>query len=184
MYAIFNVVTTRADADSALVVDDREDWLSVTPSPRPHQWPVDIAQCGTAARDAIWNVDLAASGVARAATSLESGFNLGSWVGRRRTKYKKGDLSPDRIKALEEVPGWAWDPFEGDYQSGLERLRAYADREGHARVPQGYTDESGFKLGPWVVSRRTAYKKGDLSPERIKALEEVPGWAWVARSSA
>jgi hypothetical protein len=28
MYAIFNVVTTRADADSALVVDDREDWLS------------------------------------------------------------------------------------------------------------------------------------------------------------
>ncbi len=96
-------------------------------------------------------------------------------------EYKNGDLSPERIKALEEVPGWAWNPREEDYQNGLERLRAYADREGHARVSPRYTDESGFKLGTWVKSRRTAYKKGDLSPERIKALEEVPGWSWDPR---
>ena len=104
--------------------------------------------------------------------------------GYRHGEFMNGDLSPDRIKALEEVPGWAWDPFEEDYQNGLERLRAYADREGHARVPNTYKDETGFKLGTWVGSRRKEYKKGDLSPERIKALEEVPGWVWEISARA
>ena len=43
-------------------------------------------------------------------------------------------------------------------------------------------DETGFNLGKWVIHRRTEYRKGDLPPERIKALEELLGWVWVARS--
>ena len=108
----------------------------------------------------------------------ETDFKLANWVRGRRQEYKKGDLSPEHIQALEEVQGWEWDINEADFQHGLERLGVFVDREGHARVPQRYTDETGFKLGSWVNNLRTKYKD-DLSPDRIKALEEVPGWVWV-----
>ena len=107
---------------------------------------------------------------------------MGIWVGRQRNAYKNGDLPAERIKALEEVPGWIWDSHEAHNLTGLERLRAYADREGHAMVPLAYKDETGFWLGNWIRSQRITYKKGELLPERIKALEEVPGWVWEAQS--
>ena len=37
------------------------------------------------------------------------GFKLGNWVGRQRTAKKKGTLSLERIKHLEEA-GMIWDP--------------------------------------------------------------------------
>ena len=80
------------------------------------------------------------------------------------------------------MPGWDWDPVETDFQNGLMKLQIFVDREDHARVPNRYTDETGFKLGRWVGYRRSEYSNGDLSPERIKALEEVPGWDWDTHS--
>ena len=106
------------------------------------------------------------------------GFALGTWVGSRRKYYKKSELSPERIAALEAVPGWVWDPFEYDFQNGLERLKQFIAREGHARVPLRHKDAVGFALGQWVTNRRMEYKKGNLLPERIAALEAVPGWVW------
>ena len=37
-----------------------------------------------------------------------------------------------------------------------------------------------FNLGIWVSERRVAYKKGTLSAERIKLLEEA-GFVWRVR---
>ena len=41
----------------------------------------------------------------------ESGFLLGGWVGRQRSSYKRGQLSPGRIGRLEALKekGWVWD---------------------------------------------------------------------------
>ena len=110
----------------------------------------------------------------------ETGFKLGTWVGSRRKEYNRVVLSPDRIEALEDGPGWVWDPIEDKFQEGFKRLQAYVEREDHARVPMGYKDESGFNLGYWVARQRTEFRKGDLSPERIKALEALPSWVWGA----
>ena len=54
----------------------------------------------------------------------------------------------------------------------------------HSRIviPGRYKDETGLQLGNWVLTRRTEYKNGNLQAERIKALEEVPGWVWDAQS--
>ena len=70
------------------------------------------------------------------------------------------------------------------FKIGLQRLQAFVEREGHAKAPMRYKDESGFTLGYWVARQRTEFKKGDLPPERIKALEDLPGWVWggAARS--
>jgi hypothetical protein len=106
------------------------------------------------------------------------GFRLGSWVRVRRRDYKDGELSSERISALEAIGGWAWDAVEARFQEGLARLRAFRAREGHARVPQSYTEPNGFKLGLWANTRRVDYRKGKLSPERIAALEAIEGWEW------
>ena len=111
----------------------------------------------------------------------EDGFRLGSWLGTRRKDYKQGKLAEDRIKALEQLPGWTWDPLETDWIEGLGHLAKYVDEKGHARAPRGYVTEDGFRLGTWVRTRRSIYRKGQLTEDRIRALEQIPGWTWDSR---
>ncbi|MFC1661742.1 helicase associated domain-containing protein, partial [Gemmatimonadota bacterium] len=106
------------------------------------------------------------------------GFKLGMWVHNRRQDHRKGKLSSEQVAVLEAVPGWSWDPYEDDFREGLEKLREFCSREGHARVPQGRVESDGFKLGPWVQERRTEYRQGKLSSERVAALDAVPSWSW------
>ena len=48
-----------------------------------------------------------------------------------------------------------------------------------ANVPTTHF-ESGFRLGSWVSSQRSAYQDGRLDPERTRKLESVDGWKWNA----
>ena len=46
-----------------------------------------------------------------------------------------------------------------------------------------HVTEAGFRLGSWVVERRSDHKRRKLSLERIAALEAMPGWAWRPHAS-
>ncbi|MDP2284933.1 MAG: Helicase associated domain protein [Pseudohongiella sp.] len=71
-------------------------------------------------------------------------------------------------KCLESI-GANWDEWYG-------RLKAFADREGHCRVPSKFKTIDGFHLGQWVSGQRkqisTIYK------ERKQQLEALPNWSW------
>jgi superfamily II DNA or RNA helicase len=108
----------------------------------------------------------------------DDGFRLGAWVSNRRTDYNKGKLDPDRIRQLESLEGWVWDPVEVDFQEGLEKLKTYVEQNHNARVPATYIDDDGFRLGAWVSNRRNVYKKGKLDPDRIQRLDFIEGWVW------
>jgi hypothetical protein len=56
-------------------------------------------------------------------------------------------------------------------------LRAYVDREKHARVPAAHV-EGGMRLGTWVNRRRMAYRRGQLTEEEAARFEALPGWTW------
>jgi hypothetical protein len=75
---------------------------------------------------------------------------------------------------LEGVHGWSWDPYEHEWLRGLDLLRAYASREGHARVPRSHL----APLGHWVDTGRVWRRNGRLSAARQGELEGVPGWVW------
>lgn len=66
----------------------------------------------------------------------------------------------------------------------LEELRAYKERHGHCSVPQKYPENPS--LGIWVNKQRMEFKqlqdgkKSSMTPERIRALEEV-GFTWAKR---
>jgi hypothetical protein len=108
------------------------------------------------------------------------GFRLGGWVVRQRQGQKHGELSAERARRLEGLPGWTWDLFEASWVEGFARLLAFVEREGHSRVPGSYRDD-GYRLGRWVIKQRQAYRHGKLDRERRARLQALPGWVWKTR---
>lgn len=104
------------------------------------------------------------------------GYQLGKWQSHQRNNYKKGELSPDRIKRLEEI-GFIWDPFEKQFEKGVNETLIYKDKTGHSIAPNKYRTKDGFRLGFWQRYQANCYKKGKLSSDRIKRLEEI-GFKW------
>jgi hypothetical protein len=76
------------------------------------------------------------------------------------------------FEPIEALPGWSWDARADAWAVYVDRLRAFAEREGHARVPQRHT-EHGTKLGTWVAVQRRY--RATLPPERRAQLEAIPG---------
>ncbi len=107
----------------------------------------------------------------------EGGLSLGRWVASQRTAARRGDLSSEKVRRLENLPGWTWDPFADRWEAGFEVLVAFAGRCGHAR-PSGEHMEADFPLGQWAGQQRTAFAKGYLQPVRRDRLDALPGWAW------
>ncbi|MFE7512149.1 Helicase associated domain protein [Streptomyces sp. NPDC057540] len=63
-----------------------------------------------------------------------------------------------------------------DWARGWAKLKAYVEREGHARVPYGHR-EGSTPLGQWVAEQRRAYGAGEMSGLRARRLEEL-GMVW------
>jgi hypothetical protein len=77
-----------------------------------------------------------------------SGSNLGGWCLNRRVDRKTGKLGAEKIADLDAL-GFVWDPYQDDFDRGIEELDAYLQTHGDARVPQGHVTPSGFQLGGW-----------------------------------
>jgi hypothetical protein len=117
-----------------------------------------------------------------AAFKTEDGFPLGSWVAKQRGGYKLGRLTQEQIDDLDGLD-FIWDPVDGDYMRGLVRLKAYREDYGDCRVQTHFKTGDGFALGRWVSGRRTAYREGRLSEERINELNEL-GFIWDSLQDA
>jgi superfamily II DNA or RNA helicase len=104
-------------------------------------------------------------------------YPLGSWVGKQRESYRRGALSEDRVRRLESLPEWTWDPMTEKWERSFAALKGYADEHGNVRAPNDF-EVGGVKLGQWASIQRAAHAKGKLSPERQQHLETLPGWSW------
>jgi hypothetical protein len=105
------------------------------------------------------------------------GFRLGAWINSQRNNYSNGTLDPDRMRRLQELPGWTWGSRTEQWEEGFRRLLDYVARHGDARVPISYTVD-GYRLGAWVNSQRDRHGKGNLDERRRSRLQELPGWVW------
>jgi len=105
----------------------------------------------------------------------EDGFTLRNWITVQRKN--KDTLTPDRITRLEALPKWSWDVLKDQWEEGFSDLVKFAEQNGHARVPDTFKTETGFRLGTWVLNKRSN-KNDTLTPDQITKLEALPKWSW------
>ena len=109
------------------------------------------------------------------------GYPLGNWVTKQRGLYRSGDMPLNRIDKFNSLgPTWSWDPIADDYENRILELKQYVKQHGTSRV----STKSGphQQLGRWIGKMRAAYKKGQLSPERIQEFESISSdWTWDAK---
>ncbi len=117
------------------------------------------------------------------------GIGIGEWGHKQRRARDIGVLPADRIRRLEDVPGWYWSREHADWTDTWELAEAYANA--HGTIADNTTGESKFdkanskgiyrtKLGIWFATQRQLYRDGMLDELRAAKLEELPGWDWNA----
>lgn len=118
-----------------------------------------------------------------AALDRYEGLRLGQWITQQRYHRNKGDLDADRSRQLEGFPDWTWDAVTDQWEDGFRHLQTYVEQHGDALVPQKFECDDKYKLGSWVTIVRSDYRSGDVSEERQKRLEALPGWTWAPRDA-
>merc|ERR1712032_1306134 len=98
---------------------------------------------------------------------------LGNWVDKQRTRYRKKELSTDRIDQLEQI-GFVWNLCV-EWDEMFQRLVDYKNEFKSANVPRSYKADP--KLAVWVNNQRARYSKKELSADRINRFESI-GFAW------
>lgn len=120
--------------------------------------------------------------------------SLGAWCSRQRTLHKRGLLPAERVALLEALPRWSWTPREEGWWEAFDALADYV--QVHGRYPtqaRNHTFEwKGRRVAQFVNEVRQAYKKDGRGnshgwlhqfPDRIAALEALPGWVWNERDA-
>jgi superfamily II DNA or RNA helicase len=101
------------------------------------------------------------------------GLKIGQWIGSQRRGREH--LSASRKTQLESLKGWTWDPKEDLWRQNYDIVAEIAQRDGMQSISRSAEVES-LKIGQWVGSQRR--NKENMSEERKRALESIPGWTW------
>ena len=112
---------------------------------------------------------------------------LGQWLEKQRRFRRQGKLSADRIRQLTAL-GFDWEKhhrfgedFEQRWQRNFRALVAFRKKHRHCRVPQDRNRRTG--LGIWVSNVRAQYARGELRPDRVRALNKL-GFCWRMPASS
>lgn len=117
-------------------------------------------------------------------------FSLGAWCTVQRSLRRRGLLAPERVARLDRLAGWSWDPRDEQWWAKFAALKEYVERYG--RIPARTVGENirGVNVGSFVNVTRQAFihdgkDRGWLLqfPDRIAALEALPGWVWNQRDA-
>jgi superfamily II DNA or RNA helicase len=119
---------------------------------------------------------------ARAGAGMWRGSSMANFVRGCRAGYtvdgKEGGWLrqfPDRIAALEAMPGWVWNELDAAWEEHFDQLRRWATVTGHA--DPAFADEiDGFRIGAWTIKQRAKIRRGQLDEERAARLRALPGW--------
>lgn len=87
---------------------------------------------------------------------------LGEWCSKMRTKKRKGTLTIEQIKKLDEL-NFTWDIYEDMWMSKYNQYKLYKEES------KTLTTE----LKNWENNQKKAHKSGILSEKKIERLKEI-----------
>ena len=95
---------------------------------------------------------------------------LGTWVNNQRRNKKKGILSSERIRRLDEI-GFLWDIIDSGWEDNYTELSKYYKIYGHTDVPINWHENP--QLGKWVSYQRSKRRRNQLSESPIVRLDNI-----------
>lgn len=95
---------------------------------------------------------------------------LGAWVNNQRRNKKKGILSAERIRRLDEI-GFLWDIIDSGWEDNYSKLLKYYKDYSHTDVPINWHENP--QLGKWVSYQRSKRRRNQLSESQIQRLESI-----------
>lgn len=113
--------------------------------------------------------------------AVVDGFWIGHWIASQRALMRKGELSADRVEMLRSLSIEPLTQQEIIWSEMCANAAEYAELHGNLKVPVDYCCENGTNLYNWLLFQRSAYKKGKLTAEQIRRLEEI-GFQWKIES--
>ncbi len=99
---------------------------------------------------------------------------LANWVVQQRVSRNDGTLSREKIELLDRLR-FKWSPYGHRWRENYLALVEFKQRFGNCRVPQGWKENK--KLATWICTQRLRRKAGQLSSDRIQALDKL-GFDW------
>ncbi len=94
--------------------------------------------------------------------------SFGAWLQTQRQLRKSGRLRADRESRLESI-GFVWDTGEALWERDFSRLAEHIGCCGAGWLGRLPEEEPG--LASWCAGQRRAFRRGELSAERIRRLE-------------
>ncbi|MEV6802925.1 Helicase associated domain protein [Micromonospora rifamycinica] len=110
----------------------------------------------------------------------EDDIDLGGFIHNCRSRYRRGELTPDQVLTLEQC-GITWRVFDARWQRHLAAFTAFQRREGHLRIPRHH-HEGDINLGNLVHNLRQQRKRDLVPRDRIDALDAL-GFPWTHSTS-
>ena len=112
------------------------------------------------------------------------GFALGHWISNIRHSYNKPSsqgmrLNSNKIELLEKL-GIDWSPIETQWKKIYNLAEEYYNEKGNLLIPDKYTTSEGIKLGRWISTQRSNYRRKRLPQKKIVLLERI-GMVWNVR---
>jgi hypothetical protein len=102
-------------------------------------------------------------------------LKLAAWVKRQRERRKRGLITGEHLRLLDELR-FTWQHRErGSWDDRLAEVAAFKAKNGHCEIPPNYPENP--KLGRFINAMRTQRNSGGLSPDRIGKLDAL-GFAW------
>jgi len=101
---------------------------------------------------------------------------LGSWIDWQKQYKKKGKLSKERQKKLNNINDWKWEfDVEKQWEGQLKLLKEFIKK--HDKFPSYRSKRKEEKiLAMWISHQKV--NKNKLSQERQVKLNDINGWRW------
>jgi DNA-binding NarL/FixJ family response regulator len=71
----------------------------------------------------------------------ESEISLGAWVGYARQRYRKNQLSEERVRELSSVSGWVWGPLRPGPATDINRNKRILEMRAAGKSLRQIADE-------------------------------------------
>lgn len=109
----------------------------------------------------------------------QENYSLGQWQAYQRKAFSKGKLDKEKVQRLAGI-GVTWAlglKIVDEFEKGLQESIQYKKKFGTPNAFNRYKTPEGFKLGQWQTVQRYHYRKGKLSPDKIRRLDKI-GFKW------